>query len=154
MRAAIRAATATFLAVLVLAGCGRKPSTPEAGQPAAAIASRFGVGIEIDYENSSSPNLGALGEFPTDQALTGTTLVRANDLSDEARQLFLALSAPERLNAIQDQVCNSGFEANATKLTVRLYPESSSKDPGIAGCVPMAANASAESGKSRTASRA
>ncbi len=47
----------------------------------------------------------------------------------------LALSAPERLRAIEDQVCNGGFESNASKLVVRLYPDSSSKDPGVAGCV-------------------
>ena len=36
MRAATRAATATFLAVLVLAGCGRKPETQGAGEAPAA----------------------------------------------------------------------------------------------------------------------
>jgi len=49
MRAAIRAATATFLAVLVLAGCGRKPATPEAGQPAAAEEKVLNVYNWSDY---------------------------------------------------------------------------------------------------------
>jgi putrescine transport system substrate-binding protein len=49
MRAAICAATATFLAVLVLAGCGRKPSTPEAGQPAAAEEKVLNVYNWSDY---------------------------------------------------------------------------------------------------------
>jgi putrescine transport system substrate-binding protein len=49
MRAVIRAATATFLAVLVLAGCGRKPSTPEAGQPAAVEEKVVNVYNWSDY---------------------------------------------------------------------------------------------------------
>ncbi len=49
MRAAIRAATATFLAVLVLAGCGRKPSTPEAGPPATAEEKVLNVYNWSDY---------------------------------------------------------------------------------------------------------
>jgi len=49
MRAAFRAATATLLAVLVLAGCGRKPSTPEAGQPAAAEEKVLNVYNWSDY---------------------------------------------------------------------------------------------------------
>ena len=35
------------------------------GQKAAALASQLGVGIEIDYENSSSPNLPGLQNFIT-----------------------------------------------------------------------------------------
>ena len=39
-------------------------SNPETlAQHAAPVAQKLGVGIEIDYENSSSPNIVALGEF-------------------------------------------------------------------------------------------
>jgi putrescine transport system substrate-binding protein len=49
MRAAIRTATVMFLAALVLGGCGRKPSTPEAGQPAAAEEKVLNVYNWSDY---------------------------------------------------------------------------------------------------------
>src|SRR5581483_7337159 len=35
------------------------------GQKAAALATQLGVGMEIDYENSSSPNLAGLQSFIT-----------------------------------------------------------------------------------------
>jgi putrescine transport system substrate-binding protein len=47
MRAAVRTATATFLAVLVLAGCGRKPETGEG--PAASEAKVLNVYNWSDY---------------------------------------------------------------------------------------------------------
>jgi len=40
MRAPIRAAAATLLAALVLAGCGRKPATQEAGGTSAAVGTK------------------------------------------------------------------------------------------------------------------
>ena len=45
-------------------GCGTGCKDPtQLGINAAAIAKALGVGIEIDYENSSSPNIAALTEF-------------------------------------------------------------------------------------------
>jgi hypothetical protein len=63
------------------------------GQKAAAVATQLGVGIEIDYENSSSPNLAGMQSF-----ISGYRAVHAYDATgaNAAARLTIDLAAGDR----------------------------------------------------------
>lgn len=76
------------------------------GQKAAALATQLGVGIEIDYENSSSPNLAALQSF-----ITTYRAAHPYDASgaDPTARLTLDVAAGDRYLIALDQYATANW---------------------------------------------
>ena len=76
------------------------------GQKAAALATQLGVGMEIDYENSSSPNLTGLGSF-----ITAYRAVHAYDASgaDPTARLTIDVAAGDRYLIALDQYATTNW---------------------------------------------
>src|SRR5207302_728683 len=80
------------------------------GQRAAALATQLGVGIEIDYENSSSPNLTGLQAFIT--AYRAAHPYDASGANPTAR-LTLDLAAGDRWLIALDQYATANWLTTA-----------------------------------------
>jgi hypothetical protein len=76
------------------------------GQKAAALATQLGVGIEIDYENSSSPNLTGMQSF-----ISAYRAVHAYDATgaDPAARLTIDLAAGDRYLIGLDQYATANW---------------------------------------------
>ena len=76
------------------------------GQKAAALATQLGVGIEIDYENSSSPNLSGLQSF-----ITAYRAAHAYDATgaNPAARLTLDVAAGDRYLIALDQYATANW---------------------------------------------
>ena len=76
------------------------------GQKAAAVATQLGVGIEIDYENSSSPNLTGMQSFIS--AYRGAHAYDATG-ADPAARLTIDLAAGDRYLIALDQYATANW---------------------------------------------
>jgi hypothetical protein len=76
------------------------------GQKAAALATQLGVGIEIDYENSSSPNLSGLQSFITAYRAAHTYDATG---ADPAARLTLDVAAGDRYLIALDQYATANW---------------------------------------------
>ncbi|HWG27977.1 hypothetical protein [Actinospica sp.] len=76
------------------------------GQKAAALATQLGVGIEIDYENSSSPNLTGMQSF-----ISAYRAVHAYDATgaDPTARLTIDLAAGDRYLIALDQYATANW---------------------------------------------
>jgi hypothetical protein len=80
------------------------------GLDAAAVAQRLGVGIEIDYENSSSPNLTGLQSFVT--AYRGQLPYDATGANPAAR-LTVDVGAGDRFLTVLDRYATANWLTSA-----------------------------------------
>ena len=77
-----------------MTGTRRSPRTRTLlGQRAAAVATQLGVGIEIDYEQNTSPNMAGLQKFITP---TGRSIHTTPPAADPTARLTIDLAAGDR----------------------------------------------------------
>ena len=102
------------------------------GQKAAAVATQLGVGIEIDYENSSSPNLTGMQSF-----ISGYRAVHAYDATgaDPAARLTIDVAAGDRYLIALDQYATANWLRRATpcSTTRTRWCRASSRPPARRG---------------------
>jgi hypothetical protein len=100
------------------------------GQKAAALASKLGVGIEIDYENSSSPNLSGLQAF-----ISAYRAVHPYDATgaDPTARLTIDLAAGDRYLIALDQYATANWLSTSDPVLDYANAMVPNKQPSASG---------------------
>jgi len=100
------------------------------GQKAAALATQLGVGIEIDYENSSSPNLAGLQSF-----ITAYRAAHPYDATgaDATARLTIDVAAGDRWLIALDQYATANWLTTSNPVLDYANAMVPSKQPNASG---------------------